>query len=301
MTMGIFNNTVVPNSKEEGFEAAGESNGGCLKNGVHPGSKKYAPESSPKSSQSNLDIRHGFTNFGNGQRDYGSLPGSRHGSRPGSRPQSGGSFHRKSAWERAEEKFQLQQKDAPPVPPEVDDLSQPPLFSLKTLSHVFKSKKFKEYKLESLYQRYFFKLSQTNLTFLMGFLMIICGIYIACHFIGGSRTIPKGVILSTLTLVLLILVVLCQTPLFVPFYMHILCYVLFGVMCCMVLVVSIDSQPRTAMAGVWATIFFIYMAYTLIPVRMRLSVGAGVLLAVLQTICAVAINHDDAFLGKQVG
>ena len=67
-----------------------------------------------------------------------------------------------------------------------------------------------------------------------------------------------------------------------------------------VLVVLHSQDPRSAAAGVWCTMFFIYMTYTLLALHIQECTISGVLLAVTQIACAAGLNYDDPFIGKQV-
>ena len=127
-----------------------------------------------------------------------------------SRPGSGTSSGRKSAWERAEERFQEQERamveNKKNIPVELmsnNNNEEEELFMLdvgccntKAFRRVLKSKKFKNPKLEQLYQRYFFKLNQTNLTWLMALLSVLCIVLVIFHYAGGSPSIVKGIVLG---------------------------------------------------------------------------------------------------------
>ena len=69
----------------------------------------------------------------------------------------------------------------------------------------FKSKKFKDEKLEKLYQRYFFKLTQTSMTVIMAFLSIIAITDVAFYYLSGATLPVSGVVLGVVVLILLIL------------------------------------------------------------------------------------------------
>ena len=78
---------------------------------------------------------------------------------------------------------------------------------------LFASKKFKDPKLESLYQRYFFKLNQTSMTVLIGILCICCLINIIFYYIGGASLPITGAVLGVVIVTLLILEVSVQVDL----------------------------------------------------------------------------------------
>ena len=65
--------------------------------------------------------------------------------------------------------------------------------------------------------------------------------------------------------------------------------------------IVLDSDPRSANAGVWCTMFFIYMTYTLLALHVEECTVSGLLLGFTQVACAAGLNYTDNFLIKQVG
>lgn len=230
-----------------------------------------------------------------------------------SRPGSGNSAARQSAWERAQARFQEQEramvehKKTQPIQEFVSqDAEELQLLDVgccnkKAFSRVFRSKKFKNPKLERLYQRYFFKLNQTNLSWLMGLVAALCVILVIFHYVGGSSSIVKGVVLGIVIFTLIVLEIISNQGSFNHIQLYIVSYIVFGLLVIIVIVVTIDTSPQTASQGVWCTLFCIYMVYTLLPVRMRLSALAGITLASTHVACSAALNHSEPFLWKQVG
>lgn len=81
--------------------------------------------------------------------------------------------------------------------------------------------------------------------------------------------------------------------------------------------IVLDSDPRSANAGVWCTMFFIYMTYTLLALHVEECTVSGLLLGFTQVwcprryrtdyfvlfpqvACAAGLNYTDNFLIKQV-
>ena len=243
--------------------------------------------------------------------DAGKLEENIEGKKGNARPGSATSGTRKSAWDRAHERYLAREREEKVAKQRrhqtvtIDDtedelLQDGRFFGRKTLTRVFHSKKFQNVKLERLYQRYFFKLNQNNLMLLMGLLIILSGVLIFFHYGGGSLTVPKGVILGLIIVVLISLEVLCNWNSFSQRELLLCCYILLGVFVVITGVVSIDNDPRSASEGVWCTVFLIYMVYSLLPVRMRLAVISGITLAVIHIISSAVINRTDSFLWKQV-
>ena len=66
------------------------------------------------------------------------------------------------------------------------------------------------------------------------------------------------------------------------------------------MLIVLDSDPQTAASGVWCTMFFIYMTYTLLALHLQECAVAGVLLGVTQLAAGAALNYQDPNMGKQV-
>lgn len=222
-----------------------------------------------------------------------------------SRPQTANSYTRKSAWDRAQEKFEAQEKQqkGTKVRPFIADqtvLAERMCCNLHTFLDIFRSKQFKTPKIERLYQRYFFKLNQNNLTVLLGLLCIICVMLIVCYYVNGATLPVRGVILGVVIVIFISMEVLCNRSAFDQLQMSVHCYVVIGLLGVIVMVITLDCDPHSASDGVWCTLFFVYMVYTLLPVRMRIAVGTGLLISVMHTICTGGRNYEDTFVWKQV-
>ncbi|XP_064647908.1 adenylate cyclase type 5-like [Lineus longissimus] len=220
------------------------------------------------------------------------------------RPATANSQQRKSAWERAQERYEKEAKAVRSKNSDIDDtellLQTGTCCSLTTAIRLFKSKKFKNPKLERLYQRYFFKLNQTNLTAMMALLCTYCVIMTCFHYICGDISFIKGTVLGVFFVMYIVLEILTNRSAFNHVYMIVVSctnLVLLGIMTFMV---ALDVNPRSASEGLWCAVFFIYLVYTLLPLRMRLSVLGGILLAVIHVVVATVRNSQDPFLWKEI-
>lgn len=54
------------------------------------------------------------------------------------------------------------------------------------------------------------------------------------------------------------------------------------------------TPPRSPSTGVGAAMFFIYLTYSLLPIRLQEAVGAGIVLSVAQIACVLYVNYEDA-------
>lgn len=219
--------------------------------------------------------------------------------------QSPTSTTRRSAWERAQDAFEaegrMKKKRRNEVKIEdIDVLRNETWFGQRSYKHVFMTKRFKNPKLESLYQRYFFKLNQYNLSILMAVFCAIAVLMIVFYYVSGGVIPIRGVSLGLIIVIFIFLEVLCNSSSFNQRQARFVCYAIIVILCGFVAVVTMDSYPRSASDGVWCTILFVYMTYTLLPVRMRVAVVSANCITILHVIISVARNYQDDFLWKQV-
>ncbi|XP_074550484.1 adenylate cyclase type 5 isoform X2 [Halichoeres trimaculatus] len=171
-----------------------------------------------------------------------------------------------------------------------------------SVMHIFKSKKFQSEKLERLYQRYFFRLNQSSLTMLMAVLVLVFTVMLGFHCSGGTGRPSETyvVVFSVAIFLSLVLMVVCNRNAFHQDHMWIVCYVVILV----VLVIQVTGvllvQPRSASEGIWWTMFFIHVIYTLLPVRMRAAVITGVILSAIHVAISWMLNVEDNFVWKQI-
>uniref|UniRef100_A0A8C5NBH6 adenylate cyclase n=1 Tax=Gouania willdenowi TaxID=441366 RepID=A0A8C5NBH6_GOUWI len=166
---------------------------------------------------------------------------------------------------------------------------------------VFQSKKFQSSKLERLYQRYFFRLNQSSLTMLMGVLVVVCGVMLAFHCVHTTMSIAYISVLSVAMAVFLAMMVVCNRNGFHQDYMWIVSYLVIGVLIVVQVLGVLMVYPRSASEGIWWTVFFIYIIYTLLPVRMRAAVLSGTVMSTIHVVTAWQLNQDDQFIFKQIG
>lgn len=171
---------------------------------------------------------------------------------------------------------------------------------LLRLADVFQSKKFKSAKLERLYQRYFFRLNQSSLTMLMGVLVVVCGVMLTFHCVQGPPDVAFASVLSVAMGLFLALMVVCNRNGFHQDYMWIVSYLVMGVLVVVQVFGLLMVDPPSASEGIWWTVFFIYIIYTLLPVRMRAAVITGAVLSTIHIIMAWRLNLEDNFLSKQL-
>ncbi|MGH0184897.1 UNVERIFIED_CONTAM: hypothetical protein FKN15_030633 [Acipenser sinensis] len=169
---------------------------------------------------------------------------------------------------------------------------------------VFQSKKFHSTKLERLYQRYFFSMNQSSLTMLMGVLVVVCGVMLTFHCIHGENMCVNVAYISVLSVAMalfLAFMVVCNRNGFHQDYMWIVSYLVITVLFVVQVFGVFNVAPRSASEGIWWSVFFIYIIYTLLPVRMRAAVLSGLILSTIHLVTSWRLNLEDHFLWKQVG
>uniref|UniRef100_A0A6Q2XUL6 Adenylate cyclase type 6 n=1 Tax=Esox lucius TaxID=8010 RepID=A0A6Q2XUL6_ESOLU len=165
---------------------------------------------------------------------------------------------------------------------------------------VFQSKKFQSHKLERLYQRYFFRLNQSSLTMLMGVLVIVCGVMLTFHCVHAAPDVAYSSALSVAMALFMALMVVCNRNGFHQDYMWMVSYLVIGVLLLVQVFGVLMVAPRSASEGIWWSVFFIYIIYTLLPVRMRAAVLSGGVLSTIHLVTTWQFNMEDVFLWKQL-
>ncbi|XP_028663914.1 adenylate cyclase type 5 [Erpetoichthys calabaricus] len=169
-----------------------------------------------------------------------------------------------------------------------------------SIMQIFRSKKFQSEKLERLYQRYFFRLNQSSLTMLMAVLVLVCVVMLGFHCAGGDYKVPYVVVFSVAILLIILLMIICNKNGFHQDHMWIVCYLVILIVFVVQIVGVLLVEPRSASEGIWWTVFFIYVIYTLLPVRMRAAVISGVVLSAIHVTISWKLNETDSYLWKQL-
>ncbi|EPY86195.1 adenylate cyclase 6 isoform a isoform 2-like protein [Camelus ferus] len=168
-------------------------------------------------------------------------------------------------------------------------------------TEVFQSKQFRSAKLERLYQRYFFQMNQSSLTLLMAVLVLLTVVLLAFH-AAPARPQPAYVALLACAAALFVaLMVVCNRHSFRQDSMWVVSYVVLVILVAVQVGGALAANPHSPSEGLWCPVFFVYITYTLLPIRMRAAVFSGLGLSTLHLILAWQLNSGDAFLWKQLG
>lgn len=182
-------------------------------------------------------------------------------------------------------------------------------------TRVFKSKRFESEKLEGLYQRYVFRLNQKFMSWLIGLLLILTFILIVLQFAVEKHKPPEsnaeGITLCIFAVAYILLAMIVNRSGSSRNHLNWVSYILLAISCGFVLASVVcppsaivnPSDPKSLFSpsdGVWLTTFFVYMTYTMLPVRMRIAVFGGCLLPAIHLISSAAMNNRDANLTRLV-
>lgn len=149
---------------------------------------------------------------------------------------------------------------------------------------VFRSHRFADVQVETLYQRYFMRMNQSSLTSLLGILMLVLVSLGVLDYMlrdsGGTRVLLV-VLACLLVLYASLAVILARARL-----LRSLLLVVFSVIIAVSFFALVASSVATAAGaapteGVWQAVFCVYMGYALLPLRLREALLSGLLLSVL--------------------
>ncbi|XP_066865294.1 adenylate cyclase type 6 isoform X4 [Kogia breviceps] len=169
----------------------------------------------------------------------------------------------------------------------------------RRLARVFQSKQFRSAKLERLYQRYFFQMNQSSLTLLMAVLVLLTAVLLAFHAAPAHPQPAYVALLACAAILFVALMVVCNRHSFRQDSMWLVSYVVLGILAAVQVGGALAASPRSPSVGLWCPVFFVYITYTLLPIRMRAAVFSGLGLSTLHLILAWQLNRGDAFLWKQ--
>merc|ERR1711953_1219636 len=99
---------------------------------------------------------------------------------------------------------------------------------------------------------------------------------------SNHSSLLQGVTLGVFTLMYLLLVILMTRCFLNEVYLIIFSYIILASFFGIEVLIVLDSDPQTAVSGVWCTMFFIYMTYTVLALHLQECAVAGVLLGITQ-------------------
>ena len=139
-----------------------------------------------------------------------------------------------------------------------------------------------------LYQRYFLRMNQSNMTHLLGLLLALCSI-LGLLQLASYRDVAVGLTVACCVAVYAGLVAVLSRPALNELYLLGVSYVVVGSFLALEVTLAIYTLPPT---GMCAAMFFIYLTYSLLPIRLQEAVGAGLMLSVAQVVCVLTLHHQ---------
>ncbi|KDR18711.1 Adenylate cyclase type 5, partial [Zootermopsis nevadensis] len=91
-----------------------------------------------------------------------------------------------------------------------------------------------------------------------------------------------------------VLVAVLSRPALNELYLLGVSYVVLATFLAVEVTLATYTRPRSPSTGVGAAMFFIYLTYSLLPIRLQEAVGAGIVLSVAQIACVLYVNYEDA-------
>ena len=184
----------------------------------------------------------------------------------------------------------------------------------KSLAAIFKSRHFSDDAIERLYQRYFYKLHLRNLRRFLVLMVTLSAILIAFHYVRrAAESLTTAIFLSCVicACVALILVVSrdIRSPEVMPanrrvvfnhVHMRVTSLALLLTCASVIIIVVLQTEPTSAAEAVWCVIFFTFVVYTSLPLRMRVAILSGCFLIIVHIIVTSVVNGEDEFFPRQV-
>ncbi|XP_023223232.1 adenylate cyclase type 5-like [Centruroides sculpturatus] len=167
--------------------------------------------------------------------------------------------------------------------------------------NVFKLHRFKNIEVEYLYQRYFLHLNQRNLTALLGILVATGIVMLLFNYVLSTfGSLLHGIIFTILIIIYLIMGFISMQSFFNQIYLLVFSYTILTSFFGFVILLAVNSGTCVPTSGIWCAVFFVYLTYTLLPVRIQECITCSILLCVIQIACALGMNYENPFLWKQL-
>ena len=133
-------------------------------------------------------------------------------------------------------------------------------------------------------------------------IMMICisVVLLIFHYAHSSQALAPGIVLGSVIVLSIALSIMTNWPFFEQVLMDAINCLLLLLCGGIVILLVLVTVPQSAGEGVWVVLFFIFLFYTLLPVRMRVAVLSGCLISLMHVVLTAAVNKEDDFLYKQV-
>ena len=181
-------------------------------------------------------------------------------------------------------------------------------FSFKSIQKTFfKTMTFQSDKVEKLYRRYFFRLNQSFVNRLLVVLIVVIGIEIGLHFTYHDNRQKAlfygyGVALCAIVLTFFVSAAIINRSDTSGKLLVWTSYVIIVLTCLCILLqlVFLREHAHSVTEGVALTMFFIYMNYTMLPIRLWAALCGGCILAATHIITSASSASEESNLSHLV-
>lgn len=160
-------------------------------------------------------------------------------------------------------------------------------------------------KVEKLYKRYFFRLNQSFVNWLLVVLVIVTSAEVGLHFAYNSETdykYSRGILLSVQVAIYSALLILINWTGSSGKLLIIVSYTLVLIGCVTIILnlALVPDMAHSVTESLSFTMFLIYMTYVMLPLRIRVAVFCGLLLTITHLVAGVASRYNDPNITRLV-
>nr|CAD7265051.1 unnamed protein product [Timema shepardi] len=174
------------------------------------------------------------------------------------------------------------------------------------LSRLLNCHRFENDELEFLYQRYIFKLQHSSVVSVVALFVVLTGVLVNLSLVYAQAPTAQNVYHTVHCLVFVLLLAFLNTRLMHDSYLLWVCYCILamcGVFCALALPLGATGllleTRRVSAEGVWEIVFVVFLAYSMMPLKMWVAVMFGVGLPIVHVTVAVVFAHDFPHLHWQ--
>ncbi|XP_076361646.1 adenylate cyclase 1-like [Tachypleus tridentatus] len=172
-------------------------------------------------------------------------------------------------------------------------------------SRLINRRRFDNEELESLYQRYTFKIQQSSIVSVLALFIFLTGILTILHIVFVKTASAANLYFILHCLVFCTILCFIYTKWHKDSYLLALCYVIlcfFVTFCLVCMPVDLGTRgtwglgswgaSHSAADGVWEIVYCLFVSYTMLPLRTRVSMTLGLLLPTIHTSVASTMTQE---------
>nr|CAD7413315.1 unnamed protein product [Timema cristinae] len=174
------------------------------------------------------------------------------------------------------------------------------------LARLLNCHRFENDELEFLYQRYIFKLQHSSVVSVVALFVVLTGVLVNLSLVYAQAPTAQNVYHTVHCLVFVLLLAFLNTRLMHDSYLLWVCYCILamcGVFCALALPLGATGllleTRRVSAEGIWEIVFVVFLAYSMMPLKMWVAVMFGVGLPIVHVTVAVVFAHDFPHLHWQ--